>query len=251
MPEENKNIEDLLKKIEQFTKEKETKMMPPLLLTKPMYVDVVEKEILNPTLSKHEYIKVPFNPVTEVFSGVALWYFLAKDGVLQKAQDITILEAQEMMRGCSSYYAKILYIMREYPYDSIAMIELQKPYVFIIIPDNPHELPLLFQYEINVLIDSIEHHFNATTTFKYCDKYGMLLILSSKKEIAYGEANRILSELSTLQWTTESVDIISGLKYSVTIYYIKKDGDVVVFIPASIIQDFLNYIVTMGYKEKK
>ena len=80
MPEENKDIEDLLKKFKQFT----GSQIPPFFQTKPQYISVLEKELQNPTLKIGEYTEIPFNPINETFSKAVVEYFLAKDGLINK-----------------------------------------------------------------------------------------------------------------------------------------------------------------------
>ena len=243
-----KKIEELLKKLEQFSSRSGN--IPLVFQAKPHYVEVVEKEIEKPTLQKGKYMRVPYNPITEPFSEPTLYYFLAQDGMLKKYPNLGVSK----IGSSSCIYVVSLMVSKIGEDDHIYILHLGKSYVFIV-RTIYSEVDDLFIDAYSGLADELEKKFGAKLISEICDNNGLFGFLGPKTEhYTIENMNKIMMSTVDEPWTKDTIAInISKINkiYPVVIYYKRKDDRVLVYIPAFIMQDLLEFALINYFKEKK
>lgn len=256
MPEEQNNkINDILNKLDQFIESHDINPLQPTFTSKPQYVLAIENEIELQKLAEGKYIKVPFNPLTQTFSELVLYYFLAQDGILKKYPNLSVSPI--------SFSGSIRYIkgiaVNDWNFNYV-IINLGKPFVFIA-RTTVNEINNLFADADNELISAIENNLDAKYLGQLCDNNGCLNFYgASLKSVDFTvrNMNKIMTSTVSEPWTkaTIVVDISKINKtYPITIYYKwnykTKEDYILVYIPAFILQDYFEFVFLNYFKEKK
>ena len=256
MPEEGeKKPEDILKKLEDIVKKTEQKIeIPPYIGKKPQYISALETELINQTLQSGEYIKVPLNPFTEEFSELAIFYFLAEDGILKKYPNLSIIQASEHESSITNFI-DVLWVISDDNGDLFLVHPKSKPWIYII---NVGSLAFkaLIAGTSDMLPDSIDKKFNPYDYTRVYNKIGMLMLLTMDNlSPEPDDILRLVPSFKNVPWNRDTIKIdlqeLLSTSYEATIYYKRKDDYILVFVPNYEIATFYDFVIANSFKEKK
>ena len=239
---EEDNFNESLGKLKEFTKT----ITPLSFQTKPQYVIAIEKELEKPTLKKDEYIKVPFNLVTDSLSSTTLYYFLAVDGILEKlsAKYINIdIEAPIIHSSLNIIGVRVIRVIElkwgTEESEELDIIYLTKPYVYILKADLNSNIDNndILSRAFFELLGGIENKFKPLMYFSAEDGKDGIFMFFRPKDTGITQ-DEVAISLANVPW---AVDTVIVNNYPITIYYKRKNDIAWIFVPASVIIDYVDY----------
>ena len=207
MSDEEKTLDELLKKLETFTSSINEKV--PSIQNKPQYVNVLEAELKKPILDLNNYIQIPFNPIKETFSGFIVQYFLAKDKLLSKIvgvySNFEHLDAPPYIR----------YIDIETNNNGILSLVHINTFSVMLIRSNERIRDIIDEMSTNLSGGIMKKYWKSETTLIEDDELGLATYIMEEPVTR----KDVLLEVSQKSFIKETVEVESSLTNK--IYYVR------------------------------